>query len=96
MYSISFIGIILIIISLSLSNTRSMFTKRKRRYSIDNNSKNSYITISMNPFPNVTTIPLEDDDEDLIQCDISSNFCETDSIELRLEQELDADDENDN
>jgi hypothetical protein len=91
MYSIPFIGILFIIISLSLSNTR-----KKRRHS--NDISPSYITISMHPFsndqyiPNVISIPLQDDDEDLIQSDISSNFCDNDSIELRL----DADDENDN
>jgi hypothetical protein len=91
MYSIPFIGILFIMISLSLSNTR-----KKRRDSTDNNP--SHITISMNPFsndkylPNCTTISIEDDDEDLFQSDISSNFCDNDSIELRL----DGDDENDN
>jgi hypothetical protein len=93
MYSIPFICIILIII-LGLSNTRGVFTyqlhaKRKRRH-----SKNSYKTIPMNPsvkyIPNVITIPLEDDEE-LMQSDISSNFCDNDLIELRLKQDLDSD-----
>jgi len=48
---------------------------------------------------NVTAIPLEDDEE-LMKCDIVSNFCDNDSIELRLKQDLDfdndTDDENNN
>jgi len=88
MYSIPFICIILIIL-LGLSNTRGMFTnvKRKRRYS-------QTTTIPMNPIikyiPNFTKIPLEDDEE-LMKLEISSNFCNNDSIELRLKQDLDSD-----
>ncbi|CAF1122917.1 unnamed protein product [Rotaria sp. Silwood1] len=116
-YSISFIGIILIIIVLSLSNTRTMFTnqlhtKRKKRYSINNdtnNLKNLYMTIQMNRLSNIdsikyirsgiTTIPLHDDEE-LMKSEISLKFYENDAIELRLEQDFDSDnemnDENDN
>jgi hypothetical protein len=68
-------------------NTRNLFqyqlhVKRKRRY-----SKNSYTIIPMNPIV-ITRIPLEDDEE-LMKSDISINFCENNSIELRLEQDLD-------
>ena len=38
----------------------------------------------------MTSIALEDD-EDLMKYDLSSNFSETTSIELRLEQDLDSD-----
>jgi hypothetical protein len=41
----------------------------------------------MNPIV-ITRIPLEDDEE-LMKSDISINFCENNSIELRLEQDLD-------
>jgi len=86
MYSIPFICIILIIL-LGLSNTRGMFNnaKRKRRYSK---------TIPINPIvkyiPNFTRIPLEDD-EDLMKIEISSTFCDNTSIELRLKQDVDSD-----
>jgi hypothetical protein len=43
----------------------------------------------MNPIV-ITRIPLEDD-EDLIKSDVSIKFCENNSIELRLEQDLDTD-----
>ncbi|CAF2616546.1 unnamed protein product [Rotaria sp. Silwood2] len=107
LYSISFIGIILIIIVLSLSNTRVMFanqlhTKRKKRYSINNDTndlKNSYMTIQMNPFSNLDSIkyirngiPIPlEDDEELMKSEISLKFYENDAIELRLEQDFDSD-----
>ncbi|CAF1032050.1 unnamed protein product [Adineta steineri] len=80
--------------------------KRKKRHSINittNNLHNSFLTIQMhsilnnidNPkcIPNVTTIISLEDDEELMKCDISSNFCDSDTIELRLEQDLDSDNE---
>jgi hypothetical protein len=88
-YSIPFLCIILILI-IGLSNhTQNIFqyqfnAKRKRRH-----SKNSYTTIPINPIV-ITRIPLEDDEE-FMKSDISSSFCENNSIELRLEQDLDSD-----
>jgi hypothetical protein len=96
MYSILSIGIILIII-IGLSYTRGTFTyvKRKRRH-----SKNSYTTTPINPvvkyIPNVTRMSLEDDEE-LMKSEIILNFCDNNSIELRLEQDHDFDNDiNDN
>jgi hypothetical protein len=89
-YSIPFIGILLIIL-LGLSNPRGMLTyqlhaKRKRRH-----SQNSFATIPITPvvkyIPNLTRIPLEDDEE-LMKSEIASKFC---TIELRVEQDLDSD-----
>ena len=102
-YLLPFIGIVLIIIGLSLSNTRnqlipSIHMKRKQRSSISD-IRNSPMTIRMNPLTtlentkcirNFMSIPL-DDDEELIKLDISSKFCDNNSIELRLEQNLDID-----
>ena len=87
MYSIPFICILLIIV-LGLSNTRNMFnyplhTRRKRRCS-------QSLSTRIAPMLNITKIPLEDD-EDLMKSDVILNFCETNSIELRLEADLDSD-----
>lgn len=69
-----------------------------------NETQNPPISVQVNPFSQLdhidsnkqqtTTLSL-DDDEELIKSDISSisasNFCENSSIELRLEQDLDYD-----
>ena len=104
-YSIPIIGMIFLLISLSFSKTFSLLMhqlsiKRKNCQSVNhsaNDSKNSYISIQVNPLPQLTdvdssqeklaTLPL-DDDEELIKSDTTaiaaSNFCENHSIELRL------------
>ncbi len=103
--SIPIIGILLIVF-IGLSNTRDLFirqlyTKQKKRHSLNINANDSYLTIRMSAFsnldgskyiPNVTAIPLEDDEE-LMKCDIVSNFCDNDSIELRLDQDVEYDNE---
>ncbi|CAF0883932.1 unnamed protein product [Adineta steineri] len=82
-------------------------TKRRRYQYIDNdknNLQNSHVAIQVNPFSQLnnsgsyqqysTILPLDDDDE-LIQSDISSIsasiFCETSLIELRLDQDTEYD-----
>ncbi|UJR08881.1 hypothetical protein I4U23_013136 [Adineta vaga] len=90
--SIPFVGILLVIF-FGLSNTRNILVhqlliKLKKpqslQYTTNNHSSTSYLAIPM------TSIPL-DDDEDLMKYDLSSKFSETTSIELRLEQDLDSD-----
>jgi len=83
-------------------------TKQKNSQSINNqtnDTQNSQISIQVNPLSQLdpvnsyqersTTVPLDDDDEELIKSDISSisasNFCENSSIELRLDQDLEYD-----
>ncbi|CAF1273424.1 unnamed protein product [Rotaria magnacalcarata] len=111
MYSIPFIGIILVIAVLSLSNTRNMFTyqlhtKRKKRYSISydrNDVKNSCIKIQMHPFSHLDTNKYIrngttipiQDDEELIKPEILIEFSDNDIIELRLEQDFDSDNDGD-
>jgi len=62
-----------------------------------NDSQNLHISIQVNPFSQLdnhsTTLPFEDDDDELIKSDISLNFCENDSIKLRLDQDLEYDNE---
>ncbi len=86
-------------------------TKHKKRHSISIDtpvSKNSSMTIEIKPFSNlytakyfrnITTIPIEDDEE-LMKSETSLKFCAHDTIELRLEQDSESihntDDENDN
>ncbi|CAF0898034.1 unnamed protein product [Adineta steineri] len=82
-------------------------TKRRKYQYIDNdknNLQNSHVAIQVNPFSQLnnigsyqqysTVLPLDDDDE-LIQSDISSIsasiFCETSLIELRLDQDTEYD-----
>ncbi|CAF0936274.1 unnamed protein product [Adineta steineri] len=82
-------------------------TKRRKYQYIDNdknNLQNSHVAIQVNPFSQLnnsgsyqqysTILPLDDDDE-LIQSDISSIsasiFCETSLIELRLDQDTEYD-----
>ena len=88
--SIPFVGILLVIY-FGLSNTRNLIVhqfliKRKQQQQTKSkyDSSTSYVTIPM------ASIALEDD-EDLMKYDLSSNFSETTSIELRLEQDLDSD-----
>jgi len=52
----------------------------------------SFLNLDVKSIPNIATIPIEDDEE-LMKSDILSNFCDNDSIELRLEQDLDSDSE---
>jgi len=79
--------------------THQLSTKEKTRQSV-NNSQNSHITIQVNPFSQLDNyqekqliiLSLDDDDDELIKLDTSaSNFCENDSIELRLDQDLEYD-----
>jgi hypothetical protein len=89
--------------------TYQLHTKRKKRHSINEDDKkdsqNSCMVIQMNSLSNlnvakchssVTRISLQDDEE-LMKSDISSisalSFCENISIELRLEHDLDYDDQ---
>lgn len=92
MYSIPFLCIILIIIIFTLSNSRGMFPyiKRKRRHSKKSSSSTPPITPVVKYIPNITRIPL-DDDEELMKSEIILNFCDNNSIELRLEQDQDSD-----
>jgi len=79
--------------------------KEKKRQSVNNHtndSQNPHISIQVNPFSqldnhqqqHLTTIPVNvDDDDELIESDISLNFCENNSIELRLDQDVEYDNE---
>ena len=79
-YVLPLLGLTVLLI-IGLIQSRSVFpiSKRKRR-----RSKNSYTTISIPP--QITRITFDDDDEDLIQSDIISQFDDLNSIALRLEQ----------
>lgn len=61
------------------------YMKRKRRH-----SKTPSINSTVKYIPNITRIPL-DDDEELMKSEIILNFCDNNSIELRLEQDSDND-----
>lgn len=110
-YSMPFVGVLLILLILSLSNHHRMFTyqlyaKRKKRYSMTNdttiNFKNSHAKIHMNPFNLDTmkyirngTVIPLQDDEELIKSEVIVKFPENGSIELRLEQDFDSDNDSD-
>jgi hypothetical protein len=113
-YSIPFIGIIFLIISLTFSKTIHLFSYQlsrieKKHQTVNNHtsdSQNSHVSIQVNLLSQIddnrqrttttTTLSLDDDDDELIKSDISSNFCENDSIELRLDQDLEYDNDQTN
>jgi hypothetical protein len=83
-------------------------TRQRKRHSVNNDMNilhDSHILIQVNPLSRLddvdhsrqqsTTIPF-DDDEELIKPDILSSFCENDLIELRLDQDLEYDDDVEN
>lgn len=95
LYSLPFIGIIFLVISLAYSKTIHFVThqlspKEKKHQSVNNDtndSQNLHISIQVNPFENqqYSTVADDDDDDELIKSDLLTNFCETDLIELRLD-----------
>lgn len=85
------------------------FTKRVTLQSVNNsptNSKSLFVSIRLNPLVQIdksdgcqqqsTRLSIDDDDE-LIQSDITSivasKFCNNDTIELRLDQDVEYDNE---
>jgi hypothetical protein len=100
MYSVPLIGILFIIIGLSFSKAISLFTyPQKKRQSV-NDFHDSHISIKINPFSKLDdidnsqqrpTVLSLDDDEELISV---STFCENNSIELRLDQDLEFEPDN--
>lgn len=75
-------------ISLTYSKTlRFLSFKEKKHESVNNESqKNLYVSIQVNPFENQQRILDDDDDDDeLIKSDLTTNFCDNDLIELRLD-----------
>jgi hypothetical protein len=103
-YTIPVIGILFVIISLTYSKTIHLFSyplsrrKQEKHHSVNNHTNDSHISIQVNPLSQLNNYQIKstaisfDDDDDLIKLDTSaSNFCETDSIELRLDQDLEYD-----
>jgi hypothetical protein len=101
-YSIPFIGIIFLIISLTFSKTIRLFSSPLsfKRPSVNTQTHDSHISIQVNPFSQLNdyqqrSIALSldniNDDDELIKSDLLTNFCENDSIELRLDQDVEYD-----
>ncbi|CAF0776255.1 unnamed protein product [Rotaria sp. Silwood1] len=92
-------------ITVSLSKTIGLFTyklstNQQTSQSVNNDyikdSTNLYISIQVNPLAQIdNNHNNDDDDEELIKLDISpmvaSRFCENNSIELRLDQDAEYD-----
>ncbi|CAF3586310.1 unnamed protein product [Rotaria socialis] len=92
--------------------TYTLFTKHQDIQTVNDsasNSKSLFVSIRLNPLTQIddfdgsqhqsTTLPINDDEE-LIKSDIpsivASNFCENDTIELRLDQDAEYENENTN
>jgi hypothetical protein len=104
-YTIPVVGILFLIISLTYSKTIHAFSyrlsrrKQEEKYQPVNNQTNddSHISIQVNPLSQFDNHQIksddDDDDDDLIILDTSaSNFCQTKSIKLRLDQDMEYDD----
>ncbi|CAF2049011.1 unnamed protein product [Rotaria magnacalcarata] len=92
--------------------TYTLFTKHQNIQTVNDSTSNSrslFVSIRLNPLTQIddfdgnqhqsTTLPINDDEE-LIKSDIplivTSNFCENDTIELRLDQDAEYENENTN
>lgn len=92
----------------SYSLSRRKQEEEEKYQSVNNHTNDdSHISIQVNPLSQLdnhqiksTIVPFnddDDDDDDLIIFDTSaSNFCETKSIELRVDQDMEYDNEHDN
>ena len=107
--SIPFVGIVFLLVGWTWSNRLTrLSSKRKKRYSATNgidSFSSGHVAIHVNPFSQLNdvhsyrqrtvlvTIDNTDDDEELIQSDLTSisalSYCEHGGIELRLDQDVD-------
>lgn len=94
-YTLPIIGVLFAILSITYSKTIHLFSYQLSRKSSSKNihSNDSRVSIQVNPVDEQTTLLTlndDDDDDDLIKSDVlSTNFGDNDSIELRLDQDID-------